>query len=484
MSNKYIGITFGPITRATENVKSTKALWASSYFFSYITREIIQPFRKRTFVYPIVDKQELWNSKNGIGCFPDRYVFQSEEGDVEKLKTQIDAVFKAISSQIALCITEDREEVYAFIKNYIKVCFFEKYPELIENVEAKEKPSLINVPEEFNKIFDLLEMQDTFNLLERNNYLLRFFESKELYKSFLVDDAFSKLDYFEALDRISKAEYALHRPIKHKAYHNYIAIISADGDHMTKTINQLLNDGREVVELSESLFLFGQEVIEGVNIKSDYGARVIFAGGDDLLIFAPIKYGEVTVFDLVEKLNTVFNNQMSCLPAPPTISFGIAIAYNKYPMGETLRQSKDFLDEAKNGHGRNAIVCQLQKHSGQRAKLFFKKNSQSYQEALKMIRTYTCKNALLLSSLTHWVGLNEQVLSLILNNAKNQTERLKQYFDSSLDESIHKAMGDFIVTVREYMLLVYSETNNTKETIETVTTLLRIIHFINTERDE
>lgn len=494
IENKYIGITFGPISRLTESVKSTKALWASSYFFSYISREIIRPFKTRPFVYPLIDNDELWEIVNGIGCFPDRYVFKSEKGDTDKLQNQIDDVFISVSKKITEYInlpenTQDSKQkkendIYRFIKNYIKVYFFEKCPE-----ELVEKSDIlltkVNIPKEFNRIFDLLEMQDTYNLVEEENYLLHFFESKDLYKSFLVNDAFNNIEYFESLDKISKSEYGLQCPITPKAYHNYIAILSADGDHMTNTINQLIENERKVVELSERLFSFGQDVVKTINIKENYGARIIFAGGDDLLIFAPIKYGDNTVFDLVEKLNTTFNKHMAHLtPKPPTISFGIAIAYNKYPMGETLSQSKSFLDEAKNIYGRNSVVCQLQKHSGQSSKMYFKKDSNSYKKALELIKAYTDKDDMLISSLTHWINSNRQILSVILKEPTKCAERLKQYFDNSLNESIHHRMSAFITQVQIYILLFYSETQDTEATIESIITLLRIIHFINTERDE
>ena len=74
-NKKYIGITFGPITRVTGSVKSTKALWASSFFFSYLAREIIRNFKEREFVYPLVN-DELINRRDGIGNFPDRYIFR------------------------------------------------------------------------------------------------------------------------------------------------------------------------------------------------------------------------------------------------------------------------------------------------------------------------------------------------------------------------------------------------------------------------
>ena len=157
---KYIGITFGPITRVTGSVKSTKALWASSFFFSYLAREIIKNFKKREFVYPLVN-DELIDKRDGIGNFPDRYIFKSESGDFDKLEKYIEDVIEKVSEGVALNIEKSQEDVKIFLKNYIKIYAFEKEPS-----QPKEN-EIMNIPKEFNKLFDLLEAQDYYNYEEK-----------------------------------------------------------------------------------------------------------------------------------------------------------------------------------------------------------------------------------------------------------------------------------------------------------------------------
>lgn len=349
-NKKYIGITFGPITRVTESVKSTKALWASSFFFSYLAREIIKNFKEREFVYPLVN-DELINRRDGIGNFPDRYIFKSESGDFDKLMEYIEDVIGKVAEGIASIMEESPEDVKAFIKNYIKIYAFEKEPS-----QPKEN-EITNIPKEFNDLFDLLEAQDCYNYEEKENYLLRFFEDKKLYDSFLIDAAYNDKTYFTALDNITKSEYLLNTVVKPMAYHNYIVIIKSDGDNMTNTIKSLLEKGKSVQELSKALARFGKNVSETVK---QYGARLIFLGGDDVLIFAPVKYGEVTFFDLIQNINLCFakcfNSDIVCtdkcilagknlcvsevtkFSSAPTLSFGVAIAYykRKHPIKYTL----------------------------------------------------------------------------------------------------------------------------------------------------
>lgn len=496
---KYIGITFGPITRVTESVKSTKALWASSFFFSYLAREIIRNFKEREFVYPLVN-DELTNRRDGIGYFPDRYIFKSKPSDFDKLEEYIEEVIGKISEGIASTLEKSPDNVKAFLKNYIKIYAFEKEPSQPKDTETT------NIPKEFNDLFDLLEAQDYYNYEEKENYLIRFFEDKKLYNSFLTDAAFNNKKYFMALDKITNAEYSLGNKVKPMAYHNYIVIIKSDGDNMTNTIKSLLDEGRSVQELSKALAKFGENVSK---VVEQYGARLIFQGGDDVLIFAPVKYGEVTCFDLIQNINLCFdkcfNSNIECtnksVPADknfctsevtefssvPTLSLGVAISYYKHPMGETLELAEDLLKQAKYGFdkSKNRLACQLQKHSGQTSSFSMKKDWNSYPQALNLVRTFIGCSEKTLSSLTHWIIRNEQLLCLVLQEEETvRDSRLKAYFDNSLDEDIHLMKSDFLTAIQKFILSVYMDTNNAQTTIETTVSLLRIIHFINTENDD
>lgn len=496
---QYIGITFGPITRVTGSVKSTKALWASSFFFSYLAREIIKNFKKREFIYPLVN-DELINRRDGIGNFPDRYVFKSEPGDFNNLEEYIEEVIDKVSEGIASNIKKSSEDVKVFLKNYIKIYAFEKEPS-----QPKEN-EIMNIPKEFNKLFDLLEAQDYYNYEEKENYLIRFFEDKKLYNSFLTDAAFNDKTYFTALDNIANAEYSLNTIVKPMAYHNYIVIIKSDGDNMTNTVKSLLDEGKSVQELSKALAEFGKNVSK---IVEQYGARLIFLGGDDVLIFAPVKYGTMTFFDLIQNINLCFDrclhSQIECtdkciladkclcnsketeFSSAPTLSFGVAIAYYKHPMGETLMMADKLLDVAKKDFGpsKNGLVCQLQKHSGQTSIFSMNKGWNSYPKALSLVKMFIGCSEKTLSSLTHWITRNEQLLCLILKDENtNANSRIKAYFDNSLDEDIHLIKSDFLTAIQKFILSVYEDSQNAQTAIKITVSLLRIIHFINTKNDD
>lgn len=486
----YIAITFGPIGRMNESVKSTKALWASSYFFSYLAKSIIASFREREFVFPIVNDCSLWVGVNGIGRFPDRYIFKSLPGDFELLKERSEEILEEISKEISEKITfnsiKDQEikkdTICKFIKNYLKVYFFEK--------DCKTS----NIQKECNPILDLLEMQDAYNWVEDENYFVRFFENQELYSSFLVEDAFGQeVEHFQALDRISCAEILNQVASESMAYHKYIAIINADGDNMSRTIEKLLNEGRSIQELSKKLLSFGQEA---VRIVERYGARIVFLGGDDVLIFSPVKYGSKTFFSLIDDLSKSFDQNMSEFTVRPTLSFGVTVTYEKFPMGEALSLSRHLLEKAKNEERhplKNTIAYTLQKHSGQSSSIEFEKNKKSYNVFISMLGEYI--NTDVLNSVTHWLGRNESILSVILKQQDNRVY-LQNYFDNSFDEDVHEDMRPFLKTLIDYLSLFYSEHGNSEYdyagrkvnreqwAIIALHAILRFIHFIKTKRDE
>ena len=81
---------------------------------------------------------------------------------------------------------------------------------------------------------------------------------------------------------------------------------------------------------------------------SRFGGMIIYAGGDDLLFLAPVSNGKgQTVFELCQEIAMLFEGKMkdnfvgfsSC----PTVSFGISIQYEKFPLYEALNHARNLL---------------------------------------------------------------------------------------------------------------------------------------------
>ena len=82
---QYIAITLGPISRIMSYTQSTKSFWRASYFMSYLGKQLITDFfnKKRTFLKPQLN-YEMWTLKDGVGRFPDQYIFAAEDKDYEE----------------------------------------------------------------------------------------------------------------------------------------------------------------------------------------------------------------------------------------------------------------------------------------------------------------------------------------------------------------------------------------------------------------
>ncbi|MCC8142627.1 MAG: hypothetical protein LIO97_00965, partial [Tannerellaceae bacterium] len=186
----YIAITLGPITRIIQSAQSTKELWAASYFFSYLAKKLIEYIQikitqedREEFLFPAVTG-EMFKVTGGVGVFPDRYIFPSEEGDFEYLRNHVDNVLKYMAGNISEVLytgakksnsankvvkpADDYslETIYTYLTQTLRIYFFEKaYP--------KETPKA-EVVADCEYYLNVMENQDFFPSSENINYLQRF----------------------------------------------------------------------------------------------------------------------------------------------------------------------------------------------------------------------------------------------------------------------------------------------------------------------
>lgn len=400
VTNKtYISITLGPITRAIDLADSTKELWAASYFFSYLAKQLIEPFRERHFLLPLVNDDRMWEPHGGAGLFPDRYIFESKVGDFEELKRREDKVLLKVATDILSVIKSEYSysEIYKYLKSYLKIYFFEK--------EFNTENSKEIIPE-CERYMNLIEMQDSFPEQEKKNFLSllfrnvngipKFNEEKIITGfngTFLSKDAFGKLNtrLFESVIEISATElseqvkdgyrtfcYNIEQEQESKKkvglidkqdeflnqenicpYHKYIAIVKADGDSIGAVVEAMPSSCGTDNRLSKALLDFNVAVVETINT---YRGKTVYIGGDDLLFFAPVYCDGKTIFELISEIDVCFKN---CLKnelkdyietqggkfVSPTLSFGLSITYYKFPMFEALEAAGDLLEGiAKSGN--------------------------------------------------------------------------------------------------------------------------------------
>ncbi len=507
MNNNYIALTLGPITRVISLAKKTRGMWAASYLFSYLAKQIIAPFKDkdRQFILPYL-ATELFNEKSEAGTFPDRYIFQSKEGDFDLLEKQVDVVFNELAGK--LCPANKKpEEVKTMLMQYFKVYFFEK--------ERKSELPEREFVEGCERKMALLEQRESFvpSIADDEHYLSRLFnaEKKEMrIMNFLLQDA--GIGKFKSIVEITSQDDDENIQPKYP-YQRYIAIVYADGDSMGKAFATASNSG----ELSKKLYDFNKAAI--ATIKG-YDGQPIFIGGDDLFFFAPIfNPGKGSIFTLLDSLEGDFRKALDN-DCPASLSFGVSITYYKYPMSEAVRLAQELLDDAKGRYvqsdtiKKNNILFSVQKHSGHtRGALIHKGCAKTVSLFNQFADKYSiskseddkdeANNGIFLRSVMHNLREHEPIIL----NAINDSNLLQNYFDNNYNEPVHDSYKGFFKDLKCLMLTAYYEYGQEIEglkplmpptadgmgrseehdaayaAIDLVYALLQFIHLVNSQRD-
>lgn len=204
----------------------------------------------------------------------------------------------------------------------------------------------------------------------------------------IEDDAKSIIKLLkENFDDDSKNENKPSKPGQQfRHYHKYMAVVQADGDDMGLLLRALFEYGGTEAIQSFSGFLIEFGYAASQKIK-DYDGVPIYLGGDDMLFFAPIKNNNQNIFMLINQLDKLFKDCLSenkhVLEAIagwnkgmerdkkrkkvglPTISYGVAFSYHKYPLKKAIEAARSLLFEtAKHLPGKNTASFRLLKHTG------------------------------------------------------------------------------------------------------------------------
>ena len=233
-------------------------------------------------------------------------------------------------------------------------------------------------------LFDGMELRCQTVPVEKENYIASFLDNDTIRYSFLVERLKKKgtgdwqlfrntSDY--GIKTITDLARSDGDPKEWKRY-SYYAYVISDGDHMGDVLSQLKATDA-VREFSQKCLQYNTKACKCIE---DFGGLVVYAGGDDLRFLAPLtKYNsdarcQKTLFDLLleikkrfEEVFTVKKDGENNTSTEPTISFGVAITYHKYPLYETGIMTESLLFKAKDS-GRDSMCIYIQKHSGQSAK--------------------------------------------------------------------------------------------------------------------
>lgn len=425
---KYIALTIGPIYKTLKNAKKPKDLFASSYIFSYIMKNIIKEFKDRTFITPYIKDGSIFDENSPVGLFHDRFIFESIDGDLSKLEMIIINVCNDIASQLGL--------EHLQVKEYLQINYFEK------------------------------ELDDSKNpILELTPYL----DTKELFFQISQDETFAKSLRRKKGDddNFLTAGKNIIDDLKKLSHNNYYCVVHADGDNMSKAIE----DKNKIENVSKNLFEYCKE---SNKLIKDFGGQTIYAGGDDLLFFAPVlnKDKNKTIFELCEKISNIFNTK---IPSA-TLSFGISINYVKFPLYEAVENSRELLFAKAKNDQRNNIAFNVTKHSGQSFETIINKSNKEVYDNF-LVFTSNIKGGEDMDNFLHSIHHKIDTYKTTINLIANNKEKLQNFFDNYFNESIHKEYKSFFESLIDFIYVVYQD-KTIKNKLELIYATLRFVKFV------
>ena len=336
----YIAYTIGPIydtiLASLNDEQKTKRLQAGSAFFSNFMRELLIAIKDDfTVLVPHTGGDAL--SKGGnMGVFHDRFIAISPKAE-EKIREIFAQRLKEVQHLIAKEIGDPSLTAYfdEAMQNHLLVASNEALKSVDDNIIFA-----------LNKLLDALELQRRFSLeplLKEHNPILSY-QQKHIETSRV-----------KTIEAISKE---IGMP--------YYAVVTADGDKMGDKIKSLATeDVAGIRPLSKTLYNFFTAKEEGGDLydltTERHGGILIYAGGDDILALLPVKKEDNTVLDYIQTLDKRFKKHVG---DDVSLSFGVNIAYYKYPLRDAVNEAFDLLYDAKS-HAPNSVSIKLTKHSGQ-----------------------------------------------------------------------------------------------------------------------
>lgn len=465
-TKRYIGISLGPIIRVLGYAKSTRAIWASSYLFAYLGKQIAGRYyfeQGNRFLKPRITP-DMFKWKDGVGRFPDQYILETDKS-VADIRRICNNLLDNLAQNIAQVLEIERQtaDIAYYLKQTLRILIVER--------EFPSQTGDKAVVEGMQKSLDALECRDAYCAEETRNYLASFFESTSP-QSLLYQDAFGSDKQgrlFSTILECSAGEEG--KPYKRellkenpnlslKPYQKYIAFVSADGDNFGKTLARLGN------QIGDVFTNYNQAIRDIVN---DYGGQIIYQGGDDILFFAPVYNKEKDIFQLIRSIDTRFaeiltgneavSKYLGTLPAEqkPTLSYGVSISYYKFPMAEAKVLSESLLEEVKRaqqGNVKNKIRWMARKHSGQLFGGIFDKNQpEQFEQCITLIDKALSRESNYLHSVTHWLNRQKPVLSTILKLSLDQRATcLRNFVDNSFNETGHQEFQPFFQAMQSCLL--------------------------------
>ncbi len=495
---KYTALTIGPIIKSLGLAHKTRELWAASYFFSLFMEKVIDESNKTgTIILPYPDKQSLINTLGinqddikSAGIYPDHLILQSEKGLFDDLQKVVDnALIKIKNTFNFTCDVND-------LKNYISA-YIIQFEYTARTLKDKNGNSIQdNIIFQANEYLATCELQTKYTVEDKECFLNMFdeFIKSKFYKDkfkdgfpSLIEIATKGLDIQGInLNNDNEDDNTIWKELKEKnkgsfrTYHKYIAIVQADGDNISKIISSVAKNNKKlnILAFSKALSNFSLKAVEKI---TQYGGEPVYAGGDDLLFFAPISNTNNNIFDLIEDIDNLFDtyvkNHFSSVKPAPSMSYGVSITYYKFPMHEALNSVRKLLFEKAKKDPKNQVAFKVQKHSGQTFETVLKKPFDS-----KFTDMLQNPGGLEIHSVIYNLERHKNILKEIISDSTKMDNFFKNFYNEQ--EHNKKKNHDFLNNVKKLLFDTYKQTNDFEKTINQVYAQLRMVKFLNAKSDD
>ena len=386
---RYVGITIGPIYDTLLEASSPAAMWFASSMFSDMTRQLCNEIDEQILsaehyigkMYsPYYDRNEA-KKAGAVGKYHDRIIFYTtmpEEPLLGKLE-EITIRVKHNIGQIVYAAIGEGDKKDDFFQSYLQVHYM-----FLDESEVNG-----NIIKEISPYLDEMELMRTYPNASSYNPLRilfagdtngsnRFVRESKFFKEREADETLGKNEKnLSSIETIAKCGEETAGNMKKRKYYAFVA---ADGDSMGKTLEKLVQDpsnpaDKTLEKFSQACLRYTEQAAQLIN---EFSGMTIYAGGDDLLFLAPLENKEgKSIFELCYDIQKCFRNTINkeinhdkkedLKTGVPTLSFGIAMQYYKFPLYEALAKARSLLDDAKKTAGirKDSMSVQLTKHSGQ-----------------------------------------------------------------------------------------------------------------------
>ena len=479
LNKTLFGVSFGPIYELMIHSEKTRELWFSSYLFSCYSRIFIEKLDKDNYhlIKPTKNALNVLSDsgkKSKAGFFPDHLIGYSDKtpeaarDELKQIREETNGeILKIIDSlidgkeHIYINPKEGKIQVKTIIDSYLEISIIVFEMEIEKSKEYEIIPAVeihINSLEK-NRTFKLRENKNTCQrcliLPITNKTTIMEKGDKERVVKDVCPLCFLKLNAHKSVEIQKYADINSDRPFPPideicksninggKTIERYIAMVKGDGDNLGNLFKKM-NTTEEYEKFSENISKFALSVDQ---ITKAYKGCPVYIGGDEFLTLVPVAYiskaGFKTVFDYLKGIRKQYRIYLG----GETVSFGINIAYYKYPLSYMLQDVEDELEmKAKAAPGKNSVAIQLTQHSYVRTWLHFSFADRSFIYFKNLLERAISNPTEFPKSIHYKIKLYRKVLEELSNK-----DQFENFWSNIFEERSTKKV--FLRDIKKLLLL-------------------------------